>query len=76
MPQISLYVKENDYRKIASSARDAGKSISSFVIGTVMMQIEPGYSEEFKSLFGSIPDGDLERPDQLSFSDDCKRETL
>jgi len=76
MPQISIYASAKDYSKIEQSAKRAGKSISSFVIGLVMPQIEAGYSDEFKSLFGSVNDESFRRPEQSEFTKDITREAL
>jgi hypothetical protein len=76
MPQISIYANAQDYSQIEQSAKKAGKSISSFVMGLVMPQIKPAYSDEFKSLFGSVNDETFRRPERSDFAEEARRETL
>jgi len=76
MPQISIYVNQQEFEFIENGAKQSGKSVSKWVVERIMSELSPTYSQEFISLFGSVKDESFKRPDQLSESHDAKREEL
>ena len=76
MPQISLYVKEPDYKLICKAAKQSQQSISSWVMSIIKPAINNTYSQEFIDIFGSISEDDLICPDGLSLSHDAQREKI
>ncbi len=76
MPQISLYVNQNDYDKIVEAARFSGKSISNWVAEAVRPKFRQGYSQEFLDLFGSVQDESFRRPEQPDASLNAPREEM
>lgn len=76
MPQISLYVCQNDLTKIKKAALYNKKSISKWASDKLLSDLEPSYPIGYEKLCGSISDDTFDRPKQIDFSKDSKRETL
>ena len=64
MPQLSLYVTQDQFLKIEREAHADKMSLSKWVVSQVMNQIEPRYPEGWADLFGSVSDNSFERPEQ------------
>ena len=76
MPQISLYVTQPDLIKIENAAAKEKKSISKWVVTRILAHLEPSYPAGYEKLAGCIRDENFRRPDQGSFSEDARRETI
>ena len=64
MPQLSLYVTQDQLLKIESEAHAENMSLSKWVVSKIMERIEPRYPESWANLFGSVSDSSFARPDQ------------
>ena len=64
MPQLSLYVTQDQLLKIESEAHAENMSLSKWVVSKIMERIEPHYPECWADLFGSVADPSFTRPDQ------------
>ncbi|MEE3486896.1 MAG: hypothetical protein VZT48_02195 [Bulleidia sp.] len=74
MPQISIYVNDQQFSRITESAKKNGLSISRWVVQKIMPETESNfYSKEFLDLFGSVTDDSFTEPEELPFTDDVKR---
>ncbi len=73
MPQLSLYVTEEQLSKIESEARASNMSLSKWAVSELMEKIEPQYPSNWEALFGSISDDSFSRPKQPRLE---KREDL
>ena len=76
MPQISLYIDENTLKKVEKLAKRERKSISKWVGKRIKDSIEKTWPENYFSLFGSISDGQFQRPPELEPGTDRTREDL
>lgn len=76
MPQISLYIDEKTLRGVEKAASEEQISLSKWVVKRIQSQLKPTYPDNYASLFGSLSDDQLSRPDQLSFQSDSHRESL
>ncbi len=76
MPQISLYVDEQTLNEVSKSAKAENISISNWVRLKIKKSLNNEWSEEFKSLIGSIADETFIEPSDVDFAKDIKRETL
>ena len=66
MPQLSLYVTQEQFQKIEREAHAEKMSLSKWVVSQLMNRIEPRYPEGWAELFGSVSDTSFERPIQLT----------
>lgn len=73
MPQISLYIDEKTLEQVSKSAKSENKSISNWVKSKIQKSLNDEWSEEFKSLIGSITDETFIKPEELYFTDDIVR---
>ena len=64
MPQLSLYVTQDQLLKIENEAHAENMSLSKCVVNKIMERIEPRYPESWANLFGSVSDSSFARPDQ------------
>ncbi|WP_022933004.1 hypothetical protein [Treponema bryantii] len=64
MPQLSLYVTQEQFQKIEREAHAEKMSLSKWVVSQLMNRIEPRYPEDWAELFGSVSDTSFERPVQ------------
>ena len=64
MPQLSLYVTQDQLKKIEKEARAEKMSLSKWVVSQIMNKIEPRYPEGWVDLFGSVSDESFKRPEQ------------
>lgn len=64
MPQLSLYVTQEQFQKIEREAHAEKMSLSKWVVSQLMNRIEPRYPEGWAELFGSVSDTSFERPVQ------------
>ena len=65
MPQLSLYVTQDQLLKIENEAHGEKMSLSKWVVSKIMENIEPHYPDGWADLFGSVSDSSFTRPDQL-----------
>lgn len=66
MPQLSLYVTNEQLSKIENEAHAEKLSLSKWVVNKIMERIEPCYPEGWADLFGSVSDLTFCRPEQPS----------
>ena len=64
MPQLSLYVTQEQFQKIEREAHAEKMSLSKWVISQIMNKIEPRYPDDWADLFGSVSDESFKRPEQ------------
>jgi len=64
MPQLSLYITQEQFQKIKREARAEKMSLSKWVVSQVMNRLEPRYPDGWEDLFGSVTDSSFTRPDQ------------
>ena len=64
MPQLSLYVTQDQFQKIEREAHAEKMSLSKWVVSQIMNRIEPRYPEGWDELFGSVSDNTFSRPEQ------------
>lgn len=64
MPQLSLYVTQEQFQKIESEAHADKMSLSKWVVSQIMNRIESRYPEGWADLFGSVHDNSFARPEQ------------
>ena len=64
MPQLSLYVTQEQLLKIENEAHAEKMSLSKWVVSKIMEKIEPRYPDGWGDLFGSVSDLSFTRPDQ------------
>ena len=62
MPQLSLYVTQEQLLKIENEAHAEKMSLSKWAVSKIMERIEPHYPEGWADLFGS--DSSFTRPNQ------------
>jgi hypothetical protein len=76
MAQLLVDVDEGLLRKIEAAASKEGASVTSWVRKWLTHAVRYSWPDDFLSLYGSLADVDLERPEQLRFEDDAPREAL
>ena len=64
MPQLSLYVTQEQLLKIENEAHAKKMSLSKWAVSKIMEKIEPHYPEGWADLFGSVSDSSFTGPDQ------------
>ena len=64
MPQLSLYVTQEQFLKIENEAHAEKMSLSKWAVSKIMERIEPHYPEGWADLFGSVSDSSFTGPDQ------------
>ncbi|HAO30002.1 MAG TPA: hypothetical protein DCQ43_01505 [Treponema sp.] len=64
MPQLSLYVTQEQFSKIGNEAHVKKMSLSKWVVSMIMEHLEPHYPAGWGDLFGSVSDTSFERPKQ------------
>ncbi len=76
MPQLSLYMTEDEMDFLRKGASDAGMSISKFARSILASgQAGSGWPEGYFDLYGSCPDSDV-AIDDLPWELDCPRSEL
>lgn len=76
MPQISLYIDEITLKEVEKAASQQHISMSKWVVQRIKSQLKPSYPDNYGSLFGSLSEDPIQRPPQISFDVDAKREKL
>jgi len=64
MPQLSLYLTQEQLEKVESEAHSDKMSLSKWVVTQILEKIEPRYPEGWADLFGSVKDDSFVRPEQ------------
>ena len=64
MPQLSLYVTQEQFLKIENEAHAENMLLSKWAVSKIMEKIEPHYPEDWVDLFGSVSDSSFTGPDQ------------
>lgn len=78
MPQLNIYLDEDTQQAAKRAAKRAGCSVSSWARQQLKVAADEGklWPADYEQLFGSIQEGDLNRPTQRPFEDDIEREAL
>lgn len=64
MPQLSLYLTQEQLLKLENEAKTEKMSLSKWVVSKIIDKIEPRYPEGWSDLFGSVKDDSFVRPEQ------------
>lgn len=64
MPQLSLYVTQEQFQKIEYETHTEKMSLSKWAVSQLMNRIEPRYPDGWADLFGSVSDNSFARPEQ------------
>lgn len=64
MPQLSLYLTQEQLIQIKNEAKANKLSLSKWVVSQITTKIEPRYPEDWVNLFGSVQDDSFTRPRQ------------
>jgi len=76
MAQLTVYIDDETFEKVERSARMAHISISRWVREKLSEIVATEWPDGFFDLFGSLAEGDLDRPAQPSVNTDLPRESL
>lgn len=76
MAQITIYMDDQTLGKIELAARRAHESISKWVKKHLVGVLESNWPAGYFDLFGSLANEVFERPPQLIFSQDIRKERL
>ena len=76
MPQVSLYFDSQLAQVISEKANKNHLSVSRYVSNILYQHIGDEWPDQFLAVLGSLSDGDLQRPEQLEFSEDSPRATF
>ena len=74
MPQVSLYIDEETYKRIEIAAQTEKLSLSKYVATKLRETLDDRWPDRFEELFGSIDDTSFTVPPPAY--DDASRETL
>ena len=64
MPQLFLYLTQEQLAKLEAEAHAEKMSLSKWVVSKIIEKIEPRYPEGWADLFGSVTDESFIRPEQ------------
>ncbi len=64
MPQLSLYLTDEQLSIVENGARAQKTSISKWVVSQIMARVKPCYPDGWAELFGSVGEDLLGRPEQ------------
>lgn len=64
MPQLSLYLTDDQYAKLKNEAQVEKVSLSKWVTTRLLDTVEPRYPDGWANLFGSVNDDTFIRPEQ------------
>ncbi|MBI4397888.1 MAG: toxin-antitoxin system, antitoxin component [Candidatus Omnitrophica bacterium] len=76
MAQLTLYVDEEMIHKIETAAKREHLSISKWVKQRLDLTLHHHWPKHYFDLFGALAHETLERPGQIDFSKDRKREKM
>ena len=76
MPQLTIYLYKETYKKIKTAAKRAGSSVSNWVKEKLNKAIQDGWPEGYFDILGSLAEVRMNRPRDLSFDDDVPRKRL
>ncbi len=76
MAQMSIYIDEETLENVRRAAEREGKSVSEWVRSRLNRSLEEEWPEGYFEVFGVLEEGDLDRPDQVPFTQDATREEL
>lgn len=76
MPQLSLYIDEETLSKLEAGAKLNNLSVSKYVTDALRKYFSNNWSDDFKTLFGSIHDDSFNVESIRDYSCDVERETL
>ncbi len=64
MPQLSLYLTQEQLTKVENAAHAEKLSLSKWVVTQIINKLEPRYPDGWADLFGSVNDASFVRPKQ------------
>jgi hypothetical protein len=76
VPQLTIYLDRETRERIEQAARSAHVSVSQWVKARLRQALSNDWPAGYFELFGSLSDGDLERPPQVPGEHDVARESL
>jgi hypothetical protein len=76
VPQLSLYLDSETMTLMQRNAEMEQRSMSAYVANLIREKVSNRWPTDYWSLYGSVTDDSLRRPDQPDSSLDAKRETL
>ncbi len=74
MAQLTVHIDEQTRKQIENAAKNADSSVSQWVVARLTEALQKTWPENYFDLFGSLRGADLERPPELCFEDDARRE--
>ena len=75
MAQLTVYIDEQTRSQIEIAAKNANSSVSQWVKARLTEALQKTWPENYFELFGSLRGSDLERPPELRFEDDSRRDS-
>lgn len=76
MAQLTVYIDDETRLRIEVAARRADVSVSQWVKQRLTSALQTEWPTGYFEMFGTLPDGELERPPQGRFADEASREPL
>ena len=77
MAQITIYIDEGTLKQVEAAAHKEHDSISKWVKRRLVTSLQNAWPKDYFSIFGSLPRKEkLERPKNLPFTKDIKRQVL
>ena len=76
MAQLIVHIDEQTRSQIENAAKNAGSSVSQWVKARLTEALRETWPEDFFQLLGSLRGSDLERPSELRFENDARREPI
>lgn len=76
MGQLSVYIDDDTLQKVEEAAKNENLSVSKWITNRLKKSFNTSWDEQFFSLNGAIKDASFQRPDQLNFEHDSRRESL
>ena len=76
MGQLTIYIDDVTLKKIEDAAKLEDCSLSKWAKSKLTKALEKDWPSGYFDLFGSLRGNELERPKQLDYADDSRREVL
>ena len=74
MGQLTIYLDDETRQRVDKAAELSGKSVSAWVKAKIDQALTESWPEGYFSLFGSLKDRDLKRPENLPIDEVSKLE--
>lgn len=76
MSQLTIYLDQTTLRRVRSAARREHSSVSRWVKSKLDKALQDSWPKNYFSLFGTLRDEDLVRPEPLDWNLDRRKESL